>query len=130
MTIEVLIRALFALQGAHQDDGVYDIIKIFTYSSTTRSKITRTDMFFSFCDYRIATGVFKSITVSFLPVGHTHKDADRRFSYISHYLKNHNISLCTLEDLHEALQKSQQSTNVHFYRIKALYNFSGALLEQ
>ena len=130
LTVEVLSRGLFALQEAHQDDGHISNYENLYIQLDNTVKDNKNRYVFSFCDYLIATGVFKSITVSFLPVGHTHEDVDRRFSYISHYLKNQNISLCSLEDLHEALRKSQQSTKVHVGRIKALHNFSGALEQQ
>ncbi len=37
----------------------------------------------AFCDWLVHQGVFKTVQVNFLPVGHTHEDIDRKFSRLS-----------------------------------------------
>jgi len=44
---------------------------------------------FSFLALLVAQGVFKTIEVSFLPVGHTHCDIDQLFSRVAVYLRSH-----------------------------------------
>ena len=43
------------------------------------------------CGTLVALGIFKEIQLSFLLVGHTHKDIDQRFSTISAALKHQDI---------------------------------------
>jgi hypothetical protein len=61
--------------------------------------------------YLILTGVFTSIVLSFLPVGHTHEDIDQIFSRLSVYLACHNAF--NLEQLHEAIRGSYQTKEGH-----------------
>lgn len=42
-----------------------------------------------YCGFLAQCGVFESIELSFLPVGHTHEDIDQMFSCFSNYLKQH-----------------------------------------
>lgn len=42
-----------------------------------------------YCAWLVHFGVFQEITISFLPVGHTHEDIDQMFSCISKYLSSH-----------------------------------------
>ena len=129
LTIDALCRGLFALLEAWDSSGqnTYGRTNLFIQLDNT-GKDNKNRYFFSFCDYLIHIGVFESITVSFLPVGHTHEDIDRRFSYISRGLEDR--AVCCLGDLHECLQDSQGSTKTHVARTKALNNFSGALEKQ
>jgi hypothetical protein len=64
-----------------------------------------------FLGYLIQQGVFKSIVLSFLPVGHTHEDIDQVFSRLSVYLACHDA--ITMEELHEAIRGSYQTREGH-----------------
>jgi hypothetical protein len=55
------------------------------------------------CDL-VWRGVFDTIQVCFLPVGHTHCDVDQIFSRVSTYCKH--IDFYTLSDLHCAIENS------------------------
>ena len=55
----------------------------------------------------IAQRVFKEVTVGFLIVGHTHKDIDTHFSYLSKLLKTKNTYI--LIDLMKAFMDSQKT---------------------
>jgi hypothetical protein len=45
----------------------------------------------AFCSLLTAKEIFKEVTVGFLIVGHTHKDIDAHFSYLSKLLKQKNM---------------------------------------
>ena len=55
-----------------------------------------------------AERIFKEVTVKFLIVGHTHKDIDAHFSYLSKLLKIKNTYM--LADLMKAFMDSQKMT--------------------
>jgi hypothetical protein len=46
----------------------------------------KTKVFMAFCELLVRAGIFKTLDVSFLPVGHTHADVDQAFSRIAVYL--------------------------------------------
>lgn len=74
-------------------------------------------------------GLFRRVTVSFLPVGHTHEEIDRRFSRVSVHLKHR--ATVTISDLNDALRNSQYGRLKPFVaRVTGMNNFSGALTEQ
>lgn len=54
--------------------------------------------FLGFVDCLVSWGVFESVEVGFLPVGHTHEDIDQAFSCTSSTLRN--VDAITLNDLH------------------------------
>ena len=55
-------------------------------------------------------GVFKTVQMNFLPVGHTHEDIDQVFSRLSVFMKSHNL-LCE-EDLHQLTQSTTPNPTV------------------
>jgi hypothetical protein len=57
--------------------------------------------------YLIQQGRFRTIVLSFLPVGHTHEDIDQVFSRLSVYLSCHDA--LNMEQLHTAIRQSYQS---------------------
>jgi hypothetical protein len=61
--------------------------------------------------YLILTGLFTTIVLSFLPVGHTHEDIDQIFSRLSVYLACHDAF--NMEQLHEAIRGSYQTKEGH-----------------
>ena len=50
----------------------------------------------SYCNYLIQQNLFKTIELSFLPVGHTHEDIDQMFSRFAEYFRCHDA--ITFED--------------------------------
>ena len=62
----------------------------------------------AFCSLLTARRIFKEVTVWFLIVGHTHKDIDAHFSYLSKLLKMKNTYVLT--DLMKAFMDSQKTT--------------------
>ena len=62
----------------------------------------------AFCSLLTARRVFKEVTVGFLIVGHTHKDIDAHFSYLSKLLKMMNTYV--LADFMKAFMDSQKTT--------------------
>ena len=62
----------------------------------------------AFCSLLTARRVFKEVTIRFLIVGHTHKDIDAHFNYLSKLLKMKNIYI--LADLMSAFIDSQKTT--------------------
>lgn len=55
-------------------------------------------------------GVFQTVEMNFLPVGHTHEDIDQVFSRLSVFLKGHNL-LCE-EDLQQLTQSTTPNPTV------------------
>ena len=64
-----------------------------------------------FLGYLVYKGLFKTIVLSFLPVGHTHEDIDQFFSRLSVYLKCHDA--INMAQLHEAINRCYQSKAGH-----------------
>ena len=62
----------------------------------------------AFCSLLTARRIFKEVTVGFLIVGHTHKDIDVHFSYLSKLLKMKNTYVFL--DLMKAFMDSQKTT--------------------
>jgi hypothetical protein len=60
---------------------------------------------FGYFAYLVASGTFKKVVVSFLPVGHTHEDIDAAFGVIMRYLHRHRC-LATMEALMDAIWDS------------------------
>lgn len=60
--------------------------------------------FLSYLESLVARGVFQSVQVSFLPVGHTHEDIDQSFSVITRHLKHK--AAHTLSELHSEMAKA------------------------
>jgi hypothetical protein len=61
--------------------------------------------------YLIKLGLFNSIVLSFLPVGHTHEDIDQIFSRLSVYLACHDA--LNMEQLHVAIRGGYQTKDGH-----------------
>ena len=76
----------------------------------------------SYFEMLIALGVFDSIEVGFLPVGHTHEDVDQAFSQTSSRLRVHNA--ITLTDLHRELKETNKR-NVDVEHMREVGNWSG-----
>lgn len=51
------------------------------------SKQNKNRFLVGYCAFLVQCGLFKSVRVSFLPVGHTHEDIDRVFSRVHHRLR-------------------------------------------
>ena len=62
----------------------------------------------AFCSLLTAKRIFKEVIVGFLIVGHTHKDIDAYFNYLSKLLKMKNTYI--LADLMKAFMDSQKIT--------------------
>lgn len=70
----------------------------------------------------VATSVFDSVEVGFLPVGHTHEDVDQAFSQTSARLRVRNA--VTLEDMQHELRQTYKG-NVQVGHLKRVANWSG-----
>ncbi len=57
--------------------------------------------FMAYMEYLVASSVFQSVEVGFLPIGHTHEDIDQSFSQTSGQLSRTNA--ITLSDLHSVV---------------------------
>lgn len=128
-TIDALSRALFVLLEKREAHGIHGIPEQLHIQLDNTSKDNKNRFFFAFCDLMVHVGLFCRVTVSFLPVGHTHEDIDRRFSRVSVHLKHR--ATVTISDLHHALQNSQYGRLKPFVaRGTGMNKFSGALTEQ
>lgn len=75
----------------------------------------------SFLEMMVSLGVFDSVEVGFLPVGHTHEDVDQVFSQTSARLRVHDA--ITLQDLQYELRQTNKG-NVEIQHLKRLVNWS------
>ena len=77
----------------------------------------------SYFEMLVMLGVFESVEVSFLPVGHTHEDVDQCFSQTSTHLRVHNA--VTLNELHRELRKTNKGSVVQVNHMQRIANWSG-----
>jgi hypothetical protein len=75
------------------------------------AKDNKNIFFMAFYSLLTARGIFKEVTVGFLVVGHTHKDIDAYFSYLSKLLKQKNTYV--LADLMKAFMDSQEVSGLY-----------------
>ena len=127
-TIDALCRGLFSLKEQTLNLGHSFRFEAIYIQLDNTAKDNKNRYMFAFCEYLVFLGVFKTVTVSFLPVGHTHEDIDRKFSLVTKELKER--AICSVKDLHQCLLDSQKSTRKHVARITSLHNVSGALENQ
>ena len=75
----------------------------------------------AFCSLLTARRFFKEVTIEFLIVGHTHKDIDAHFSYLSKLLKMKNAYV--LVDLMKAFMDFQKMTAFILELIQEVVDF-------
>ena len=90
------------------------------------SRENKNRYFMSYCEMLVASLVFDSVEIGFLPVGHTHEDVDQAFSQTSARLRVHNA--ITLSDMHDELRETYKQ-NVNIEHLRRIVNWSG-LCEQ
>ena len=106
----VTIEAInYALGAKLQRDGKLPDRLYLQLDNT--SKQCKSKYMLGYLGYLVHRGHFKRITVSFLPVGHTHEDIDQFFSRLATYLKCH--SVMNTEQLHEAIRRCYQTKEGH-----------------
>lgn len=128
-TINTFCRALFVLKEKREAHGLTTIPSVLCIQLNNTTKDNKNRFSMAFCDYLVHVGLFRRITVNFLPVGHTHEDIDRIFSRVSVHLKHRTTA--TVKDLHEAIKFSQLGKVEPFVsRINGMNNFSSALVQQ
>ena len=66
---------------------------------------------FGFLSNLVTKGVFDTIVVSFLPVGHTHEDIDQLFSQISQKMSEKGLTL-SLEEFDQALREASEGSSL------------------
>ena len=71
------------------------------------AKDNKNQYIMAFCSLLTTRRVFKEVVVGFFIVGHTHKDIDAQFSYLSKLLKMKNMYV--LVDLMKAFMDSQKT---------------------
>ena len=70
----------------------------------------------------VAVGIFESVEVGFLPVGHTHEDVDQAFSQTLARLRVNNA--ITLNDLHSELRQTNRAYEVDVQHMQRVANWS------
>lgn len=86
------------------------------------SRENKNRFFLSYFELLVATGVFKEVQVSFLPVGHTHEDIDQVFSRVAHRLRISEAH--TMPELHRQMENSF-TPKPHTAEMLSVNNFSG-----
>lgn len=127
-TIDAFCRALFVLLEKRKALGNIARLSDLYVQLDNTGKDNKNRYFFAFCDLLIHKGLFRRVTVNFLPVGHTHEDIDRKFSHVSTHLRHLNV--VTVNELQDALGESQGRSRPHVARVSWMNNFSGALNDQ
>jgi hypothetical protein len=90
VTIHCLNESLKRTQKAYAEHGKKWPTTWFLQLDNT-SKENKNQFVLAWLQTLVDTGVFETIYVSFLPVGHTHEDIDQRFSVVSRALRKENI---------------------------------------
>ena len=85
VTIEVLQRVLTIIE---KEKGV--LPKTLYLQMDNCTKDNKNKYVFGYLCWLVQRGVFQTIEVSFLPVGHTHEDIDQLFSRLAIHLRGHN----------------------------------------
>ena len=88
------------------------------------SRENKNKYFMAFMEMLVARGIFQSVYVSFLPVGHTHEDIDQAFSCTSRFLRVHEA--ITPMELVQCLKQSYNPAPT-VMEMKTTANFSGLL---
>jgi hypothetical protein len=81
LTVELLYRTLQALELERKTWAPELKLQLDNTCSDNKN-----DTVLAFCAFLVGTGVFRKVTLSFLPVGHTHEDIDAVFGIIVRYL--------------------------------------------
>jgi hypothetical protein len=121
VTIEVVHRVL--LHTLKMEGKLPDVMFV-QLDNTTKQCKSRYLM--AYMASLLASGVFKRILVSFLPVGHTHEDVDQLFSTFSRALNF--LNAYTREELAAVIKGAFNSTAykhpIHVEQMDAIVNYS------
>jgi len=99
LTIECLQRTLKTVEA---QDGYLPPVLLLQLDNCFREN--KNSYLVAYLAWLVERKVFKKIFLSFLPVGHTHNEADQCASCLSIGCRNHDIKC--LEDLKRVVQKS------------------------
>jgi len=99
VTIEVLQRVLTAIE--EQRGGLPSTLYVQMDNCTRENK---NKWVLAYLSWLVQRGVFETIELSFLPVGHTHEDIDQLFSRLAVYLRGHDAIDRTM--LYEGIRKA------------------------
>ncbi len=93
------------------------------------SKDDKNRFVLAFCEWLVHHGLFESIHVNFVTVGHTHEHVDRKFSRVSVALSCQDT--ITVQDLHRVIRNSVLGYNKpHVARVRGYNNISQAMESQ
>ena len=95
--IECVHRTLIKLQSNFQTWPSELFVQLDNTAKDNKNNAT-----LGYFAYLVASGVFLTVIVSFLPVGHTHEDIDAVFGMIMRWLHKHRC-LATIEKLMDAI---------------------------
>jgi hypothetical protein len=110
LTCHVINQSLLSLKGA--------IPRTLHLQLDNTSKENKNSTVLTYLAILVAQGVFDSVTVNFLPVGHTHEDIDQLFSRIAQLLKKSIVKTVSalMSLLRRAFTKESQPPVVHEVR--------------
>lgn len=115
--IEALHRTI---NHKYQEEGRLPPTMFIQVDNCTREN--KNKYFLSYLESLVARGVFQSVQVSFLPVGHTHEDIDQSFSVITRHLRHK--AAHTLSELHTEVAKAFHD-KVTVANMDHIANYSG-----
>lgn len=107
-------------QRAKDSGGVLPEILFVQADNCTREN--KNKYFMAYFEMLVALGVFETVEISFLPVGHTHTDIDQAFSAVSRRLRF--VDSVTMADLISELKRCY-SPKASAKQIFKVANFSG-----
>ena len=76
----------------------------------------------AYLSYLVQVGVFKKITMSYLPVGHTHADIDALFGNLSTAFKSYDA--VNISKLHEVISDFLNESLLHIEQIRWMPNIT------
>lgn len=81
-----------------------------------------------YLSYLIQSNLFDSIIINFLPIGHTHNDADQLFSLISEAFNNNNAF--TIEQMHEVMKNKLNNRLIYIAHVESYPDISSYFNEE
>ena len=97
--VEVLHRTLLNLKKSRKVWPAHLILQLDNTTSDNKNHTV-----FAYAAWLVATGVFESVQIRFLLVGHTHEDIDGCFGLLRRYLMRQEKGVITIDQLHQHIK--------------------------
>ena len=81
-----------------------------------------------YLSYLIKIKLFNEVIINFLPIGHTHNDADQLFSVLSHGFNNHNAF--TIDYMHKIFKITLENNLLCSFHIQNFPDISNYFIDE